>query len=131
MSIYNGNQCVVFLEGHLSTMPIMMPNYSTHFTITVTRKFYSSHANKVTENQAYRVIIMQQDAIRILQYGHIGISLLIRGDLRIHDTAEIIADHIDFIDFSNSNSFSNTNYPEKITVKTRKEKSDHTKIIAH
>lgn len=130
MSIYNGNQCIVFLAGHLSAMPVMLPNYSAHFAITVARKFFTSHSNQTVENQFYRVIVTQHDAIKILQYGYLGISLLIRGDLRIYDTAEIIAEQIDFIDFSSSNSFSNTVYSQKLSIK-KYEKTNNEKILMH
>ncbi|PIZ04924.1 MAG: hypothetical protein COY58_01725 [Gammaproteobacteria bacterium CG_4_10_14_0_8_um_filter_38_16] len=130
MSIYRGNQCIVFLAGHVSAMPVMMPNYSTNFAMTVTRKFFSSHSNQVIENQFYRVILTQQDAVKILQYGYLGISLLVRGDLRIHETTEIIAEQIDFIDFSSSSSLSNTVYSQKFAIKTH-EKIDNEKILMH
>lgn len=130
MSIYHGNQCIVFLAGHISAMPVMMSNYSTCFAMTVARKFRPSNFNQVIENQFYRVIVTQQDAIKILQYGYLGISLLIRGDLRIHETTEIIAEQIDFIDFSSSSSLTNIIYSQKLSIKTY-EKIDNEKILMH
>lgn len=100
----HGTECIVFLSGYLTRMPTMLPNYSTQFSINVSRKYISAKKNNSNVSN-YRVIINQIDAIKILQYSHLGMCLFIQGELANSQTTEIIANKVDFIDFPSESSF--------------------------
>ncbi|PIZ03510.1 MAG: hypothetical protein COY58_09080 [Gammaproteobacteria bacterium CG_4_10_14_0_8_um_filter_38_16] len=102
MELYNGTGCLVYLIGTLSTMPNSPKNNSVKTTIVVNRKKTCSK-NKVNKNENYRVILNHHDALRITKFGFPGMVVGIRGDLCGDDNAEIIAEKIDFMNFTDGN----------------------------
>jgi hypothetical protein len=101
MRLYNGTGCLVFLVGSLSTMP-MAPRKSSHAVIIVSRKRHCFE-NTVDKVESYRVVLNQNDAFRIKQFGFPGMTISVRGDLRADNKAEIIAEKVEFIDFPSNN----------------------------
>lgn len=103
MHLYNGTGCLVFLVGSLSAMPVA-PKKNSHAVIIVSRQRHCFEKT-VDQVESYRVILNQNDAFRIMQFGFPGMTISIRGDLRTDNKAEIIAEKIDFIDFPTINQF--------------------------
>lgn len=100
MTIYNRTDCIVFLTGYLETMPVMMLDYSTNFIISVLK-------NK--SSPSYRVIINKHDAIRLLNYGYLGICIIVEGSLTLDVHSVIFAKKITFLDTSDPDTSSAQN----------------------
>ena len=102
MKLHNGTGCLVHLIGTLFIMPDEPKNSASKTTIIINRKRLSSK-NKTDKLENYRVILNTHDAQRILKFGFPGMLIEVHGDLLSDDSAEIIADKIDFMNFSNGN----------------------------
>ncbi|HLB56969.1 MAG TPA: hypothetical protein VJK30_06555 [Coxiellaceae bacterium] len=103
MHLYNGTGCLVFLVGSVTMMPVVAKKNSDAMII-VSRKRHHDE-NTVDKIEHYRVILNQDDTYRIMTFGFPGMTISVRGDFCSENNAEIIAEKIDFIDFSNSNAF--------------------------
>ena len=107
MHLYDGTGCLVFLVGSLSAMPVT-PKKNSSAVIIVSRKRHCFE-NIIDKVEDYRVILNENDAFRVMQFGFPGMTISIRGDLRADKKAEIIAEKIDFIDFPTNNQFETLN----------------------
>lgn len=92
MRLYQDISCRVYLLGCLQEKPGLMMNSNGDYiaTIVVSRE---KEAHSV-----YRIFIYGESALRIRQYGFIGLYLWIEGDFQ--NNGEIIAEKIQFLDFS-------------------------------
>ncbi len=108
MHLYNGTGCRIVMIAKLAAAQITMPDESSESnetTIVVTRnRFCLGKGEEQAEH--YRVVLSQHDAFKVEKFGHPGMRLSVRGDLRMNNNIpEIIAEEIDFVDFSNENEF--------------------------
>lgn len=99
MKLYNGTGCLVHLVGTLFMMPDAINNSAANNVIIVNRKRICTK-NKTDKLESYRVILNKHDTQRILKFGFPGMLIAIHGDLQSDDCAEIIAEKIDFMNFS-------------------------------
>lgn len=94
MRSYQDVSCRVYLLGCLQEKPNLMMDENGNYiaTIVVSRE-KEAHLT-------YRVFIYGESALRIRQYGFVGLSLWIEGDFQ--NNGEIIAEKILFLDLSKS-----------------------------
>ncbi|HLB56055.1 MAG TPA: hypothetical protein VJK30_01810 [Coxiellaceae bacterium] len=92
--------CDVYLEGSLNKMPVISKNQFEEIEVTISRR-----NQDLNEIEFYRIILNWDDAMQIINYGYLGMSITIYGVLRIRNEVEIIAEKVTFITFSNSGSF--------------------------
>lgn len=93
--------CMVFLTGQLTAMPFSLKNNPHEILVEVTRKrLYQKPFCSAQEN--HQVIISREDAAKILEYGYLNMILTIRGDLRSHPKAVVVADTVEFCILSGS-----------------------------
>ena len=90
MNDYPLHQCDIFLEGILTSMPMMTPDKTNNFFISITRKI-NFHFTQI-----YQVMINNHDAVQILRDGYLGMYLFVRGDLILVDEVVIVAKKITF-----------------------------------
>ena len=95
MRLHEGTGCVIQLVGILQAMPTLF-NQNTH-TIIVNRK----KPNTQKEISQYHIILNAHDTQRIIKFGFPGMVLTVHGDLCTRDSAKIIAEKIDFMNFPN------------------------------
>lgn len=91
MSIYQQVNCRVYLVGCLKEKPeLMMDNHGDFIAKIVVDRKEESYSS-------YQVFIYGELALRIRQYGFIGLYLWIEGDFQ--NNGEIIAEKVQFLDF--------------------------------
>ncbi|OGT42793.1 MAG: hypothetical protein A3F13_00905 [Gammaproteobacteria bacterium RIFCSPHIGHO2_12_FULL_40_19] len=98
---YAEHECIVFLSGNLTTMPIITADWTKNAIISVTRKYFTS--KKKIESESYTVTINQYDTARIIQSGFLEMPIEIHGELRAKDKTDIIATHVEFVKYPTSN----------------------------
>lgn len=102
MKLYNGTGCLVHLIGTLFMMPNVSKNKIAENLIIVNRRRICSK-NKTTKLEEYRVILNKHDTQRILKFGFPGMVIAVHGDLISSKNMEIIADKIEFMNYSDGN----------------------------
>lgn|SRR3990167_6097794 len=94
MRLYQDISCRVYLLGCLQEKPYLMMDANGDYIATIMVNRHSE------AHLFYRVFIHGETALRIRQYGFIGLHLWIEGDFQ--NNGEIIAEKIQFLDFSRS-----------------------------
>lgn len=113
MQLNNGTGCFVMIIGNLTGMPIISSAKFTESTIVVARK--RRGVNETQDKIEFlRVILNRDDTTRINNFGHLGMTISIYGDIRASDETEIIANKIDFTYFPGKNRLEDNNAKQMI-----------------
>lgn len=101
MHFYKKTGCCVFLVGCLKEMPELRMDEDGEFfaVLTIDRQNVVRDANNALHDDevlSYRVHVLNQSALRIRQFGFVGLHLWIEGDFQ--NNGEIFAEKISFIE---------------------------------
>lgn len=96
MRFYKKTACRVFLVGSLQAVPDLKLDEQGECVaaIQVKRIFSNDIAS------SYSVVVMGEAALRLRQFGFVGLHLWIEGDFQ--NTGKIFADRVSFVNFSES-----------------------------
>ena len=101
MKLYRGTGCHVVLVGALTEVPLLEMDEKNDFLVTI--KIAVNTSNQDISN-LYNVVVSGDSALRIKQYGFLGLHLWIEGELHTQkNNTKIMAEKIIFLDNSEPN----------------------------
>ncbi|OGT42113.1 MAG: hypothetical protein A3F13_04045 [Gammaproteobacteria bacterium RIFCSPHIGHO2_12_FULL_40_19] len=97
MKLYQKTGCRALLVGRLKEMPNLLMDDRGKFS---TKLIIATKKSENNGELSYRVFVQGESALRIRQFGFIGLYLWIEGDFE--NTGEIMAEKISFLNFPGS-----------------------------